>query len=100
MPLIVSHEGAVHKESVTRWKDIAKDIKVDWVRMAQNVLRYNVVIVGKFFNKRKLGVRGVEEGPPGRFLGRDHIPIQRESNLSQSEESSYICDLTLRALSV
>ena len=24
---------------------------VDWVRMAQNVLRYNVVIVGKFFNK-------------------------------------------------
>ena len=25
--------------------------QVDWVRMAQNVLRYNVVIVGKFFNK-------------------------------------------------
>ena len=27
------------------------DIKVDWVRMAQNVLRYNVMFVGKFFNK-------------------------------------------------
>ena len=24
---------------------------MDWVRMTQNVLRYNVVIVGKFFNK-------------------------------------------------
>ena len=24
---------------------------VDWVRMAQNVLRYNEAIVGKFFNK-------------------------------------------------
>ena len=51
VPLIISHDGAVHNESVKRWKDIAKDIKVDWVRMAQNVLRYNVVIVGKFFNK-------------------------------------------------
>ena len=25
------------------------DIKVEWVRMAQSVIRYNVVIVGKFF---------------------------------------------------
>ena len=31
-----------------RWKDFASDIQVDWVRMAQNVLRYNVVIVGRF----------------------------------------------------
>ena len=51
VPLILSHDGAVHKDSVRRWKDFAPDIKVDWVRMAQNVLRYNVVIVGKFFNK-------------------------------------------------
>ena len=51
VPLIFSHDGAVHKESVKRWKDIASDITVDWVRMAQNVLRYNVVNVGKFFNK-------------------------------------------------
>ena len=42
---------AVHKDSVRRWKDFAPDITVDWARMAQNVLRYNVVIVGKFFNK-------------------------------------------------
>ena len=51
VPLVISHDGAVHKESVKRWKDIASDIIVDWVRMAQNVIRYNVVIVGKFFNK-------------------------------------------------
>ena len=51
VPLIVSHDGAVHRDTVRRWKDFAPDIKVDWVRMAQNVLRYNVVIVGKFFNK-------------------------------------------------
>ena len=51
VPLIISHDGAVHKDSVRRWKDFAADIQVDWVRMAQSVLRYNVVIVGRFFNK-------------------------------------------------
>ena len=51
VPLIISHDGAVHKDSVRRWKSFASDIKIDWVRMAQSVLRYNVVIVGKFFNK-------------------------------------------------
>ena len=50
VPLIISHDGAVHRDLVKRWRDIAKDIDVNWVRMAQNVLRYNVVIVGKFFN--------------------------------------------------
>ena len=51
VPVIVSHDGAVHRDTVKRWKSFAPDIKVDWVRIAQNVLRYNVVIVGKFFNK-------------------------------------------------
>ena len=51
VPLIISHDGAVHRDSVRRWKSFAPDIKVDWVRMTQNVLRYNVVIVGRFFNK-------------------------------------------------
>ena len=50
VPLIISHDGAVHKDSVRRWNDFAPDVKVDRVRMAQNVLRYNVVIVGKFSN--------------------------------------------------
>ena len=51
VPLVISHDGAVHKDTVRRWKDIAPDLEVDWGRMAQNVIRYNVVIVGKFFNK-------------------------------------------------
>ena len=51
VPIIISHDGAVHKDSVRRWNDFSRDIQVDWVRMAQNVLRYNVVIVGKFFGK-------------------------------------------------
>ena len=51
VPLIISHDGAIHRDTVKRWKDFASDIQVDWVRMAQNVLRYNVVIVGRFFNK-------------------------------------------------
>ena len=51
VPLIISHDGAVHKDTVKRWKNFAPEITVDWVRMAQSVLRYNVVIVGKWFNK-------------------------------------------------
>ena len=78
--LIISHDGAVHKDSVRRWKDFAPDIQVDWVRTAQNVLRYNVVIVGKFFNKgswiseawRRANPEEFDEdepdGPPERML--------------------------------
>ena len=51
VPLIISHDGAVHNDTIRRWKDFAPDIQVDWVRIAQNVLRYNVVIVRMFFNK-------------------------------------------------
>ena len=49
----------------------APDIQVDWVTMARNTLRYNVVIVGKFFNKgswvseawRREHPEGFEEDP-------------------------------------
>ena len=34
VPLIISNDGAFHKDTVRRRKDIAKDIQVDWVRMA------------------------------------------------------------------
>ena len=50
-PLIISHDGAVYRDFVRRWKDFAQDITVNWVLMAQNVLRCNVAIVGQFFNK-------------------------------------------------
>ena len=51
VPLNISHDGALHKDIIKHWKNFAPDIQVDGVRMAQNVLRFNVVIVGKFFNK-------------------------------------------------
>ena len=51
VPLIISRDGAVHRDTVRRWKDFAPDTNVDWARIAHNVLRYNVVTVGLFFNK-------------------------------------------------
>ena len=82
VPIIISHDGAVHRDSVKRWKNFASDVKVDRVRMAQNVLRYNVVIVGKFFNKgswvseawrREHAEEFAEEteGPPERIASVD-----------------------------
>ena len=51
VPFIISHDGAVHKDTIRRWKDFSRDTTIDWVRMAQSVLRFNVVIIGRFFNK-------------------------------------------------
>ena len=73
VPIIISHDGAVQKDTVRRWKNFALDIKIDLARMAQNVLRNNVVIVGKFFNKwswvseagRKKHLEEFEEEPEG-----------------------------------
>ena len=51
VPLIISHHGAVHRDAIRRWKNFAPDTKVDGVRTSQNVVWYNVVIMGKYFNK-------------------------------------------------
>ena len=64
MPINVSHDGAVHKDTTGRWNNFAPDIKVDWVRMAQSVLRYNVVIVGKYFNKGSWVSEAWKKGHP------------------------------------
>ena len=66
VPLNVSNDYAVHRDSIRIWKNFAPDIKVDWVPMAQRDLRYNVVIVGKFFNKGNWALRGMEKRTPGR----------------------------------
>ena len=39
VPLIISHDGAVHTDTGRRWNDFSRDIKVDWVIMAHHVLR-------------------------------------------------------------
>ena len=78
VPLSISNDGAVHRDTIRRWKSFAPDIKVDWVRMAQNVLRFNDVIVGKFFNKgswsseawkkeHRENMEDEAEGPPERI---------------------------------
>ena len=67
VPLIISHDRAIHRDTIRRWKNFAKDIKVDWVRMAQNVLRYNVVIVGQILQQGELDVRGLEKSSPRRM---------------------------------
>ena len=99
VPIIVSHDGAVHNDTIRRWKDFTPDIKVDWVMMAQNVLRFNVVRVGKFFNKgswvseawRKSTLKNPQTRP---------VNLLRECLQQRNEESSRILSLVLLALCV
>ena len=86
VPLIISHDGAVHKDTINRWKDIAKDIKVDWVRMAQNVLRYNVVIVGKFFNKGSWASEAWRKDHPDEMIDEPDGPPERITTAEERME--------------
>ena len=86
VPLIISHDGAVHKDSVRRWKNFAPDIQVDWVRMAQSVLRYNVVIVGKFFNKGSWVSEAWKKEHPDDFLDEPTDPPERMLSLGERRE--------------
>ena len=86
VPLIISHDGAVHKDTVKRWKDIAPDIAVDWVRMAQNVLRYNVVIVGKFFNKGSWVSEAWRKEHPEEFTDDAQGPPERIETVGERKE--------------
>ena len=74
VPLIISHDGAVHKDTIRRWRNFAPDIKVDWVRMTQNVLRHNVLIVGKFFNKGSWVSEAWRKDHPEEFAEADEPP--------------------------
>ena len=77
VPVIVSHDGAVHRDTVKRWKSFAPDIKVDWIRIAQNVLRYNVVIVGKFFNKGSWVSEAWRKDHPEEFVDETEGPQEK-----------------------
>ena len=56
VPLIISHDGAIHSDTARMWNEFPRDINVDRVSVAQNVLGNNVVIIGKYSDKRQLGV--------------------------------------------
>ena len=84
VPLIVSHYGAIHRDTVRRWKDFAPDIQVDWVRMAQGVIRYNVVIVGMFFNKGNWVSEAWRKDHPERFADETEGPPERIMTAKES----------------
>ena len=92
VPLIISHDGAIHKDTVMRWKSFDKDIKVDWVRMAQSVLRYNVVIVGRFFNKGKWTSEAWRRDHPEEFAGEE---LGRPERMATAEEKRGLIGLHL-----
>ena len=96
VPLIISHDGAVHSDTVRRWKGFAPDIWVDWVWMAQCVLRYNVVIPGKFFNKGSWVSEAWRREHPEEFADEE-IALRNESRRLRREERSYILNLALGA---
>ena len=84
--LIISHDGAVHKDTVRRWNDFSRDIKVDWVRMAQNVLRFNVVIVGKFFGKGSWVSEAWRQSHPEEFAEEPDGPPERIATVEERRE--------------
>ena len=90
VPLIVSHDGAVHKDTVRRWKSFSPDIKVDLVRMAQNVVRYNVVIVGKFFNKGSWVSEAWRKENPEEFEDEPEGPPERLTTAAERRESLHL----------
>ena len=86
VPLILSHDGAIHRDAIRRWKKFAPDIKVDWVRMTQNVLRYNVVIVGKFFNKGSRVSEAWRKNHPWEFEEEPEGPPERIATVEERIE--------------
>ena len=99
-PLIISHDGAVHKDTVRRWKDIAPDIKVDWVRMAQSVLRYNVVIVGRFFNKGSWVSEAWRREHPEEFADEPEGPPERIATAEERRELLHLDQVSESAVCV
>ena len=85
VPLIISNDGAVHKDTVRRWKSFSPDIEVDLVRMAQNVIRYNVMIVGKFSTKGA-GAPKRGKGAPRKEEEEPDGPLERITNAEEIRE--------------
>ena len=94
VPLIISQDGAIHRDTVRRWKIIAHDIPVDWVRMAQSVLRYNVVIVGNYKTKDAGSPRHGEKTTL-KSSRKNIMTLQKELKRSQSEEKCWALNVFL-----
>ena len=93
-----SCDGAPHH--LQRWgypqrhrqalEDFAPDIKVDWVRMAQSVLRYNVVIVGKYFNKGSWVSEAWRKEHPEEFADEQVGPSERIATVAERREELHL----------
>ena len=90
VPIIISNDGAVHSDTVKRCKNLASDIQVDWVRMAQSVLRYNVVIVGRFFNKGNWVAEAWRREHPDEFEDDHEDPPERIPRAEERRELLHI----------
>ena len=65
VPLIISLDGAVHKDTIKKWKNFASDVNVDWVRMdGTERATLQCCRLWEVLQLRKLGFRGVEERAP------------------------------------
>ena len=80
VPPIISRDGAIHGDTIKQWKDFSPDIRLDWARMAQSVLQYNVVIVGKFFNKGSWVSEAWRKARPEEFEDEQDGPPERISS--------------------
>ena len=95
--IIISHEEAVHNDTVKMWKDISPDNKVDWVRMAQSDLRFNDVVVGSSSTGGAGSPRPGGKRTP-KNLRMNLKALQKDSPRRQSGEKAYILNLFLRAM--
>ena len=86
VPLIIPHDGAIHKGSVMRWKGFSPDLELSWVRMAQSVLRNNIVIVGQFFNKGRWASDVWKKEHPDGFLDEPTDPPERMLTIEERRE--------------
>ena len=87
VPIIISHDGAVNKDSVGRPENFASDIQLDWVRMAQNVLHYNVAIVGKFFKKGSWVSEAWRKDHPEELVDEKNSPPEMIATAENGESS-------------
>ena len=88
MPLIISHDRAVHRGAIKKWKAFAPDIQVDWVRMARNVLGFNVVIVGKCFKNGTWVSEAWQKSHPDELADEPDGPPER---MPPAEEPMKLC---------
>ena len=97
VPLIISHDGAIHGDTIKRGKSFAPDTQIDLVRMAQNVLHYNVVIVGKFFNKGSWVSEAWRKERPEELADESDCPPERMATAEERRERLRLVPNTVRA---